>query len=165
MPSVSASSPGHRVTCPVGGMTCAACQSAVERSLTRTAGVHEARVNLMLHSATVTYDPAVVPVAGLIEAVRDIGYEAELRPAHGAFGAAAADAATAPHDDRGVWTKAVVSLTAGAARDGARRAAHGSGSRGAHPRVTPDPFMRGSWRAWRRPSRPGCRGSMPCRLA
>ena len=71
-------------------MTCAACQSAVERSLTRTPGVREARVNLMLHSATVTYDPAVVPVTGLLEAVRDIGYEADLPAAADALGAPAA---------------------------------------------------------------------------
>ena len=79
----------RRVTFPVGGMTCAACQSAVERSLMRTDGVREAAVNLMLHSATVTYDPSVVPVEGLLDAVRDIGYEADA-PAEGdALGAPA----------------------------------------------------------------------------
>ena len=31
-----------RITFPVKGMTCAACQSAVERSLTHTDGVREA---------------------------------------------------------------------------------------------------------------------------
>ena len=69
--------PVSRITFPVKGMTCAACQSAVERSLSHTDGVREASVNLMLHAATVTFDPAVVQLDGLLGAVRDIGYEAE----------------------------------------------------------------------------------------
>ncbi len=93
-------------------MTCAACQSAVERSLSRTPGVREARVNLMLHAATVTYEPAVVPVAALLEAVRDIGYEAELPDDDDAFGAPAAHAAAAQADGT-AWLKAAVSLVAG----------------------------------------------------
>ncbi len=130
-----------RVTFPVGGMTCAACQSAVERSLSRTPGVREARVNLMLHSATVTYDPAVVPVSGLLEAVRDIGYEADLPAADDALGAPSARSAVGPHDDRGAWLKAGVSLAAGmlAMVLGVPLMAPVAGGH-AHM-VTPDPFM------------------------
>ncbi len=141
MPSVSPSSPGQRITFPVGGMTCAACQSAVERSLTRTPGVREARVNLMLHSATVTYDPAVVPVAGLLAAVRDIGYEAELPAKDDAFGAPAAHAAADAQVDGAAWLKAGVSLAAGAAAMvlGVPLMAPVAG---AHTHgITPDPFM------------------------
>ena len=141
MPSASPSSPGQRVTISVGGMTCAACQSAVERSLTRTPGVREARVNLMLHSATVTYDPAVVPVAGLLAAVRDIGYEAELPAKDDAFGAPAAHAAADAQVDGAAWLKAGVSLAAGAAAMvlGVPLMAPVAG---AHTHgITPDPFM------------------------
>ena len=141
MPSVSPSSPGQRITFPVGGMTCAACQSAVERSLGRTPGVREARVNLMLHSATVTYDPAVVPVAGLLAAVRDIGYEAELPAKDDAFGAPAAHAAADAQVDGAAWLKAGVSLAAGAAAMvlGVPLMAPVAG---AHTHgITPDPFM------------------------
>ena len=105
--------PSRRITFPVRGMTCAACQSAVERSLSRTPGVREARVNLMLHAATVTYAPAVVSVTALLEAVRDIGYEADLPNDDDAFGAPAAQAAAAPHSDGTAWLKAGVSLVAG----------------------------------------------------
>ena len=122
-------------------MTCAACQSAVERSLTRTPGVREARVNLMLHSATVTYDPAVVPVAGLLAAVRDIGYEAELPAKDDAFGAPAAHAAADAQVDGAAWLKAGVSLAAGAAAMvlGVPLMAPVAG---AHTHgITPDPFM------------------------
>ena len=43
----------------VTGMTCAACQARVQRTLGRTPGVADASVNLMMNSATVEYDPAV----------------------------------------------------------------------------------------------------------
>ena len=122
-------------------MTCAACQSSVERALTRTPGVREARVNLMLHSATVTYDPAVVPVVGLLEVVRDIGYDAEPPAEDAAFGAPAAHAAAEPHDDGAVWLKAEVSLAAGvlAMVLGVPLMAPAAG---AHIHgVAPDPFM------------------------
>src|SRR5690625_1191628 len=48
------------ITIPVSGMTCAACSSRVQRVLSRTAGVGEANVNLMLHNAVVEYDPAQI---------------------------------------------------------------------------------------------------------
>ncbi len=66
------------LTFPVGGMTCAACQARVQRALEKTAGVSGAAVNLMLQNATVTYDPALANPDGLVEVVRDSGYEAAL---------------------------------------------------------------------------------------
>ncbi len=68
----------RRVTIPVGGMTCAACQSFVQRTLSETTGVREASVNLMLHNATVAFDPAETAVATLVEKIRGVGYEAEM---------------------------------------------------------------------------------------
>ena len=104
-----------RITFPVKGMTCAACQAAVERSLTHTDGVREASVNLMLHAATVTYDPAVVQLEGLLGAVRDIGYEAEAPAADDALGAPAARAALDEPPNSSIWIKAGVTLAAGLA--------------------------------------------------
>ena len=113
-PAVSPSVPQtRRVTFPVTGMTCAACQSTVERALTRTAGVSAASVNLMLHAATVTYDPARVDVTGLLDAVRDIGYDAAPPQADDLLGAPAARAAAAEGDGGRLWLKAAVSLVAG----------------------------------------------------
>ena len=68
----------ERVSFPVTGMTCAACQSFVQRTLTGKAGVQDATVNLMLHNATVTFDPRVTSPAGLVDAVRGTGYGAEM---------------------------------------------------------------------------------------
>jgi Cu+-exporting ATPase len=63
---------------PVSGMTCAACQSRVQRTLQKQPGVADATVNLMMKSATVTFDPAAVSAEGLVEAIRKTGYGAEL---------------------------------------------------------------------------------------
>ncbi len=66
---------------PVSGMTCAACQSRVQRTLQQQPGVSDASVNLMMKSATVTFDPAVVHPEQLVGAIRETGYGADLAPA------------------------------------------------------------------------------------
>jgi Cu+-exporting ATPase len=67
-----------RVTFPVGGMTCAACQATVQRALSKERGVVDAAVNLMTESAAVTFDPAVTTPASLVRAIQRTGYEAKL---------------------------------------------------------------------------------------
>jgi Cu+-exporting ATPase len=62
----------------VQGMTCAACQTHVERALRETAGVTSASVNLMTHSASVVYKPEVARLEALYDAVREAGYDATL---------------------------------------------------------------------------------------
>ena len=66
-----------KITIPVTGMHCAACQSRVQSALTKTPGVKDATVNLMLNNATVTYDESVKPDA-LIDAIKSTGYDAAL---------------------------------------------------------------------------------------
>jgi len=68
----------ERIDIPVSGMTCAACQARVQRTLTRQPGVHDAAVNLMTNTATVTYDPAAASPEALIDAIRATGYGADL---------------------------------------------------------------------------------------
>ena len=63
---------------PVSGMTCAACQSRVQRTLQKQSGVQDATVNLMMGNATVTYDPAAISAESLVAAIRDSGYGAEV---------------------------------------------------------------------------------------
>ncbi|WP_260739354.1 heavy metal translocating P-type ATPase [Tunturiibacter lichenicola] len=72
----------ERVTIPVTGMTCAACQSFLERTLADQAGVQAATVNLMLHNATVTFDPQSTSTAALVETIRHTGYGAEMPTEH-----------------------------------------------------------------------------------
>lgn len=63
---------------PVKGMTCAACQSFVQRTLTAQPGVRSASVNLMMERATVDYDPLAVSPQALVAAINETGYEASL---------------------------------------------------------------------------------------
>ena len=59
-------------------MTCAACQSRVQRALGKMDGVRDATVNLMLNNATVTFDPTAVSPQALVDVIRDAGYEAAI---------------------------------------------------------------------------------------
>ena len=63
---------------PVTGMTCAACQARVQRTLQKQSGVSDATVNLMMANATISFDPAVVSAERLVEAIRGAGYGAEI---------------------------------------------------------------------------------------
>ena len=71
-------SSSQKVVIPVSGMTCAACQSRVQRTLNKMPGVSDASVNLMMGNATVTYDPSAVQPQSLVESIRSTGYGAEL---------------------------------------------------------------------------------------
>ena len=85
------------VELPVVGMTCANCSLAVERALAKKLpGVLEAHVNLATSSASIRYDPALVKLETMAEAVRRAGYELVLagedeRPADAEQRARAAD--------------------------------------------------------------------------
>jgi Cu+-exporting ATPase len=68
----------ERIRIPVSGMTCAACQANVQKTLARQPGVTDASVNLMMQNASVSFDPAVVTPADLVDAIRATGYGAEL---------------------------------------------------------------------------------------
>ena len=68
----------EKVVIPVSGMTCAACQSRVQRTLNKAPGVVDASVNLMMGSATVAFDPSATNPQALVETIRSTGYGAEL---------------------------------------------------------------------------------------
>ncbi len=60
----------------VHGMTCDNCARSVERKLAATPGVGKASVDLGSASAEVEYDPARVKPETLVQAIRQLGYEA-----------------------------------------------------------------------------------------
>ena len=72
-----------KITLPVEGMTCAACQANVQRALTAAPGVAKAAVNLMTHEATVHYDPSATNPEALVAAINDTGYVSHLQMANG----------------------------------------------------------------------------------
>ncbi|MCC6521881.1 MAG: copper-translocating P-type ATPase [Polyangiaceae bacterium] len=74
-PTPAPAPPGaHRLTLPVGGMTCAACATRIEKVLGRVAGVTGAEVNLATEKATVTFDPERAAPAELAAAVERAGF-------------------------------------------------------------------------------------------
>jgi Cu+-exporting ATPase len=77
-PSGAEQSATEKVVIPVTGMTCAACQSRVQRTLSKTPGVVDASVNLMMGNATVAYDPSATDAGALVDTIRATGYGAEL---------------------------------------------------------------------------------------
>ena len=62
----------------LGGMTCAACATRIERSLNRLPGV-SAAVNFATETAQVQFDPAQCSVDGLLNGVEKAGYQAQLQ--------------------------------------------------------------------------------------
>ncbi len=105
---------GERVVIPVTGMTCAACQSRVQRTLNKTPGVQDATVNLMMGNASVTYDPTATAPATLVETIRSTGYGAELPvPNRSAFEEQAARDASQQEEFAALRRKAIASGVAG----------------------------------------------------
>jgi P-type Cu+ transporter len=68
-----------RMDIPVTGMTCASCVRRVERTLSKKEGVAEASVNFAAERASVAYEPAATSPEELIGAIRDAGYDADVR--------------------------------------------------------------------------------------
>lgn len=103
------------VDIPVSGMTCAACQATVQRTLQRAPGVAEASVNLMTATAHVEFDPQVSSIDDLIARIRQTGYGAE-RPSEdaSALQQQRAREQEIEAEYRGLRVKAAVALTAGA---------------------------------------------------
>ncbi len=65
----------NKVILPIEGMTCASCVNHVARALKKVPGVADAQVNLATERATVIFENGAVPLADLIQAVRDAGYD------------------------------------------------------------------------------------------
>ena len=67
----------------VTGMTCAACQARVQKSVSNLTGVQECNVNLLKNSMVVTYDDKNVNSGQIIAAVEKAGYGASIQQAKG----------------------------------------------------------------------------------
>ncbi len=66
-------------TINVTGMTCASCVARVEKALISLEGVESASVNLLSHSAQITYDPNLVKEKQIFKIVEKTGYKASER--------------------------------------------------------------------------------------
>lgn len=79
----------------IGGMTCAACVSRVEKAAKRVPGVSEARVNLLVNQGTFMFDAGQTTPQAIATAIEKIGFDAAplarenaKAPEHGADGRA-----------------------------------------------------------------------------
>ena len=149
--------PGVQVTLPVEGMTCAACQSHVQRALRSTPGVNEATVNLMMHSATISFDPRVLSPQTLVDAINQTGYESRLpEPEADALAEDEARERSQRAEYRGLLRKSLISLGAGMAAMVLSMPLMAGGLHGAHGSSDPlqrwvmdtlDPALRAVWPA------------------
>jgi Cu+-exporting ATPase len=65
----------EKITVSIGGMTCAACVSRVEKGLRALEGVSAAQVNLATEKATLSYRPEKVGKIEIRKTIEDLGYE------------------------------------------------------------------------------------------
>ena len=70
----------------VTGMTCSACSSHVEKSVSKLQGVDEVSVNLLTNSMQVAYDEGACNIQMITEAVENAGYGASLMSAENTAG-------------------------------------------------------------------------------
>ena len=61
-------------TMGIGGMTCAACAARVEKAIGKLEGIQSASVNLASEIATINYDPDILKISAIREAVQKAGY-------------------------------------------------------------------------------------------
>jgi Cu+-exporting ATPase len=96
--AAAAAAPGAdadaRATLAIEGMTCSACSTAAEAALRALPGVSRAAVSLMGAAAEVSYDPALLDAAKLVDAVEAAGFDARV-VADSAAGAGAGSSAAA----------------------------------------------------------------------
>lgn len=69
-------SASQKVSIPIGGMTCAACAQRIEKVITKLQGVERVTVNFATEKATVAYDPKLIRLSAIREAIEKAGYNA-----------------------------------------------------------------------------------------
>ncbi len=64
----------------VEGMTCGGCEAGVRMKVKKLAGVEKVEASYEAKHARVSYDPRLVTPQRIIEAIKELGYSAELIP-------------------------------------------------------------------------------------
>ncbi|MDO4663779.1 MAG: heavy metal translocating P-type ATPase [Erysipelotrichaceae bacterium] len=70
----------EKETFDVLGMTCAACQAAVNRAVVKIEGVNSVDVSLLSNTMKVEFDPEQTDAQTIIDAVEKAGYQAQEQP-------------------------------------------------------------------------------------
>jgi len=95
-------------TLSIGGMTCAACSSRVERAIRKLEGIESAVVNLATEKATVVYDQRLLRLSSIKEAVEKAGYTALEPPKTGAVDE---DKLRKEKEIKTLWTKFIIAAS------------------------------------------------------
>lgn len=64
-----------KVLLKIGGMTCSACSSGLEKFLNRQDGIESASVNLVMNNANIQYDESVLSIEQIEKFVKKAGFE------------------------------------------------------------------------------------------
>jgi Cu+-exporting ATPase len=64
-----------KVSINVGGMTCSACSSAIDRALHKKTGIQKVAVNLATNKANIEFDDEMISLAEIEKTIEDTGYE------------------------------------------------------------------------------------------
>ncbi|MBQ3005880.1 MAG: heavy metal translocating P-type ATPase, partial [Clostridia bacterium] len=64
-----------KITINIGGMSCAACSAAVERSIKRLEGVKEVTVNIATNNAVIVYDEEILKLSDIKSAIKKAGFK------------------------------------------------------------------------------------------
>lgn len=67
-----------RLTLAIGGMTCASCAARIEKVVGDMPGVRTMQVNLATESAAAVFDPEVVSLRQIREAIERLGFKAQV---------------------------------------------------------------------------------------
>lgn len=89
----------------ITGMSCAACSSRIDRTVSALEGVTEVSVNLLKNSMAVSFNPEKTNVTDIIDSVIQAGYGASLRnaPSHSPSSNSAAKEKNDPEIHQIVW--------------------------------------------------------------
>ncbi|MBK7140513.1 MAG: heavy metal translocating P-type ATPase [bacterium] len=68
----------EKLSLKIEGMHCASCVASIERGLSDLAGVDSSQVNLLMNSATVSFDPARLSETDIIRKIHELGFKASI---------------------------------------------------------------------------------------
>jgi Cu+-exporting ATPase len=97
-----------QITLSIGGMTCAACSARVEKAVNKLEGVESAVVNLATEKAAVIFNPRIIRISAIKEAIEKAGYKALDSSKDGA---ADEDKLRKEREIRVLWTKFIIAAS------------------------------------------------------
>lgn len=59
----------------IGGMSCSACSNGIEKYLNKQNGIFDAKVNLVMANATITYDEKILDISKIKKYIEKSGYK------------------------------------------------------------------------------------------